>query len=157
MNQARCRSKHERGLTLMEVLIAVLILAFSVTTILGLQSSIVMRALRDKNQRQAMLMARSILAAIEMDPEKVPAQETTKPARELLKNLIPEQKADRDAADGQQLLMATLSAADREFPVPGKELQIVSLKEIRLRVFWGQNPDEQLDVVYYAPRRVEQK
>ncbi len=152
MNPAGVRGSGQSGLTFMEVLVAILILAFSISTVLGLQSSIVRRAIRDRDQRQAMLVARSILAAIEINPGDLQQQETTKRADQLLASLIPEKQRDEAAVEEDERYMATLRVVEREIPIPTKkDIQIVFLEEVRLTIFWGEDTDEQLDVVYYTP------
>jgi len=82
--------KHCRGIsafTLMEVTIAVLILSTALITLLGLQSSLLTRSLRDEEKQQAMLLARSILSAIEVKNRDIDTQDSTSTVDELLDKL----------------------------------------------------------------------
>lgn len=138
----------------MEVLVAILVLAFAVSTVLGLQSSLAKRSFRDRNQRQAMLVARSILAAIEMDPSKVEKFRGTKRATELMSQIVPQKQTDKDAAAELENYMAALDVAEREVfvpPTPDGLPQFAMMKEIRLKIFWGEDIDDELDVIYFAP------
>ena len=81
------KHKPESGFTLMEVTIAVLILSTALVTLLGLQSSILARALKDEEKQQAMLIARTILSAIEIHSDEIDAQDSTSSVDDLLQKL----------------------------------------------------------------------
>ena len=74
------------GFTLVEVVIAILVLAGSLVVLLGLQSSAVTKALRDRNQLQAMLAARHIFAAVEVF-QQFDDRDDTLPVYQLLRDL----------------------------------------------------------------------
>jgi Tfp pilus assembly protein PilV len=75
------------GFTLMEVTIAVLILSTALITLLGLQSSILKRSLRDEEKQQAMLLARTILSAIEVKNKDIDDQDSTTTVEALFEKL----------------------------------------------------------------------
>lgn len=65
----KAKGSPEQGFTLIEITLAILVLAGSFTVILGLLASATQRAVRDKNSQSAMLLARRILAAIETNKD----------------------------------------------------------------------------------------
>lgn len=139
----------QAAFTLMEVLVAVLILAGSLMTLLGMQTTIIERTIRDRNQRQAMLIARSILAAIEIDPESIETQETTVDADKLLRTLTMQAERDDEASEILQDFQARLLVDTLEIPI--KEDQLIIMKQVLLTLFWGEENDEKLDVVFFMP------
>ena len=153
----------ELGLTLIEVLISVLILGLAISTIMGLQGSILRRSIQDRNQRSAMLIARSVLAAIEKDPEAVEEQNTIKPADKLLQELLGDDGIEifksnkKDEGPNDDLLLndykISLNAQNMEVPIPNTDqnsIQLAYLREFKVTVYWGEESDENLEVLYFA-------
>jgi type II secretory pathway pseudopilin PulG len=138
------------GFALIEIMIATMILATSLITLLSLQSSAVQRAVRDRNQQDAMLVARSIMSAIEVDPDQVEMQDTTMPAREMLNQLLPQDTAKQD----EELLLfyerfqANLRVDEVPLPLPNQEP--VMMKRVTLLIFWGSGAAEQMQTVFFV-------
>jgi prepilin-type N-terminal cleavage/methylation domain-containing protein len=87
MVRIKKRTKKAAGFTLIEIVIAVLILSSALITLLGLQSSILKRALRDEEKQQAMLLARTILSTIEVKNRDIENQDSTSSVDELMDKL----------------------------------------------------------------------
>ena len=140
------------GFTLVEVVIAILVLAGSLVVLLGLQSSAVTKALRDRNQLQAMLAARHIFAAVEVF-QQFDDRDDTLPVYQLLRDL--EALPDfGDSAEEEQLyagMEARIQISEWENPEALAPLgaDINLLKRIYLQIFWGESPDDQLEIVYF--------
>ena len=77
------RANRSSGFTLVEIMIAIVILASSITVILGLQSAIMKRAIDDKSRLTAMLFARRILASLESSIDEIPFGVTNDTVYEL--------------------------------------------------------------------------
>lgn len=144
---ARRRTTDE-GFTLMEIMIAIVILAFGLTTLLGLQSASVERTLRDRNKQQAMLMARSILALVETTTEPLDVMKENGTVREVLAKLQESSgvgfETDDEALDRFQ---AELEVDFWSIP----NLDDDALKRVLVRVFWSDDPRDELEVIYFVP------
>lgn len=131
----RIHNINQAAFTLMEVVIAVVILASALVTLLGLQSSIITRTLRDEEKQQAMLVARGILSAIEVHLDKLEIQDRTVTAEELLKDLAGSEVIDRDKDseehDDRFNFMAHLKVEPWGIPNVGDNI----MKKIHLSVF----------------------
>lgn len=146
-------SQHEKGFTLVEVLVSILIFAFCATSTLGLQSALIERAIRNREERQAMLIARSILAIVEVLPENIPTDTTHGTAFDLLAKLNGIDGVDEDDADTLKSYNAELFIEDQDIPIIGRDLALADtaiLKKMRLIISWGNNDNEQFETVYYA-------
>lgn len=146
--------KVELGLTLVEVLVAILILGLSVSTILGLQSSILRRTLQDRYQRTAMLLARTILAKVEIDPDEFSTQNISMSADRFIRQKIGDYGYDKESLIDAENYNVSLSVKDQEIPVFSEEagLDIAEMKEIRLNIFWGDANDENIDIIFYCKK-----
>lgn len=150
------RNSHSRsgGFALIEIMIATMILGTSLITLLSLQSSAVQRAVRDRNQQDAMLVARSIMSAIEVDPDQVEPQDTTMPAREMLNQLLPQETSKQD----QELFLfydrfqANLRVEEVPLPLPNQEP--VLMKRVTLLIFWGSGAAEQMQTIFFVQNEV---
>ena len=155
MARSRARKytkKSQRGFTLVEVVIAILVLAGSLVVLLGLQSASVTKALRDRNQLQAMLAARHVFAAVEVFQE-FNDRDDTLPVYQLLKDLgaLPD---IGDSAEEEELysgMEANIQISEWENPEALAPLgaDINLLKRIYLKILWGESPDDQLEIVYF--------
>jgi type II secretory pathway pseudopilin PulG len=143
----RANSSAERGFTLIEITIAILVLAGSFTVILGLMASATQRAVRDRNSQSAMLMARRILAAIETnkDAPSVGVQEDS--ANRILTSLMPGIEENSPELDETKMFSARLTSA--AWPV-GDDKE--SLVRVSLELFWSDSPADSFYVTYFMPK-----
>jgi prepilin-type N-terminal cleavage/methylation domain-containing protein len=149
-----------RGFTLMEVTVAILLLASALVILLGLQGSTIHRAVRDRHQQQAMLVARQILAAIEVNSDDLEQQDLTAPVDELLSKLLGMSgRVPGDEDEAPRYFQANLHVEDLELPVPSIDPkfaeQKLGLKQVVLTIFWGENVESQLRVVFLVPSKTE--
>ena len=146
-----------RGFTLMEVTMALLLLAGALVVLLGLQSSTIQRAVRDRNQQSAMLIARSILAAVEVSADKLDLQDITDTPDRLIERLIGTTPPERLEEGAGRAFQANLRVEEFELPIPNQDPKFgdspIKLKQAVLTVFWGENPADQLQVVFLVPDR----
>jgi len=143
------KRSRDLGFTLIEITIAVFILAVSLVTLIGLQSSILQRSISDRNEIEAMLVARRILAAIESNEEPVPPQELAGSAAEVLRNFVTGSEEEEYSAAFQSL-QAELKVEDWEF---GES--VTSLRRVKLRLSWSENPADSFNVFYFIPNEEE--
>ncbi|RMG43385.1 MAG: hypothetical protein D6719_03830 [Candidatus Dadabacteria bacterium] len=149
----RASSAGDRGFTLLEIAFAVLILAGSLIVILGLQSSVVEQTLQDKNRRHAMLMARRIMAAIEILEEPLEEQDTYAPALKVLQQILPAANKDyladlpEDSIDLRFMARLKVTNWGKEIPL----VQNINMKRIDLTVSWGENKQNSYRVTYFMP------
>ncbi|NLF26237.1 MAG: hypothetical protein GX589_11355 [Deltaproteobacteria bacterium] len=151
-------AKAMAAFTLIEVTIALLVLASSLVVLLGLQTSSVQRSLRDRAQQEAMLAARSILSAIEINSTDLEAQDTTDSAAELLRKLTKAHSAPQTELLPDKY-QANLRVEDLEIPVPNTDPKfaenMIGLKQVLLTIFWGERPDQELRVVFLVPSEIK--
>lgn len=137
----------QAGFTLIEVTIAIFVLAGALVIILGLQSSIVRRAVTDKEEQVALLAARRILAAIETSGDPVPVGETSGTALEVLQSAIGSQNIASDEDDTLKNLEATLAVSYRGIPT----LNDQAMKQIDLKISWSKGGGDSVSISYFIP------
>lgn len=144
--------KQEKGFTLAEVIIAILILAGSLAVLLTLQSASVKKALRDRNQMHAMLLARSIFSSLEIQENLYDLDR-----EDSVRNILEDYNAVPDVEDLKDLdrLSAHLKVEEWENPEMLADLNLGAnlLRRVYLKIFWGETPDDQLEVVYFIPNQ----
>ena len=139
----------DSGFTLMEVIVAIVILASSLTVIIGLQYSSTQKTVQSKLQQQAMLLARVILTEIEMDPSMA-SQTEAMPALELIEELDSENPLLGGGTEkGLEQITATLQVEEMEIPMSNSDP--VNLKKVILIMSWSDNPSDAFEVIYYVP------
>lgn len=152
--------KKSLGFTLMEVTIAVVILSSALVTLLGLQSSILKRALRDEEKQQAMLVARTILSAIEVRNKDIEVQDGVSTVQQLLGKLqldISDKENDKSIQKFE--FMARLKVENVGLKNIGDNL----LKSVSLSIYSKQAPEvngfvqDSFDVTYLIPQEDEEE
>lgn len=143
----------EKGFTLLEIAFSIFILGTSLVVLLGLQSSSVQRSLRARDQTHAMLIARTLLAAIETtEKEIVPIQLEGKP-NELLNEFLQAELLDDEEQEVDERFDATLNVD--YWNVDGLEPE--SLLRVVLTIYWGDLTSEKLEVSYFLPADTEKE
>ena len=150
----RALAKSNAAFTLIEVTIAILILASSLTVLLGLQSSSVQRTIRDQHRQQAMLMARQILAAIESaeDPPQVGRNSGT--AREMLDLMLNDHNIQGQRNGPADDFMCEVAVDN--WQVPGLEGNV--MRRLTVTISWSDSPNDSLNIYYFfAPEFDEER
>ncbi len=140
--------KRERGFTLLEITIAVALLAVSLVTLLGLEAQITQQTVTDRGRQKALLVARRVLSAIEASEDPVEPGTREASAGEILRYFLATDD-DRSSRRDTSLDLPVRLETDY-FRVPGIE-NGKALKKSRLTVFWGSSDLESLDVVFFIP------
>ena len=135
---------------MIEIMIAVLILAGSLVVILGLEASLTKQALRTRNKQTAMLFARRVLAGIEATEVVPEDQDITEPISKLLDTFAgvsaDESKQEQDPNEYiGHLLVATTQI---------EGLEENSVKRVTLNVSWSDQPSDSVQVDYFMPNEV---
>lgn len=149
------QARFSAGFTLMEILFALLLLGGSLTVLLGLQGASVQKALSDRNQRDAMLVTRSILAFIENEKDPLETQTLEQRADELLLAYgYPRDQGDDDSGllKTSEKFQVKLSVEPTELPLPIPNTDALGLERIELVVSWSDLAKDSLRVVFYRPR-----
>ena len=141
----------QRAFTMIEIMIAVLILAGSLVVILGLEASLTKQALRTRNKQTAMLFARRVLAGIEASETVPEDQDITEPIAKLLDTFAgvsadddKQQQEDPNEYVGH-LLVATTQ-------IEGLEENAV--KRVTLSVSWSDQASDSVQVDYFIPNEI---
>ena len=154
MAEIKILNKNLRGFTLIEVVIAVLILSAALVTLLGLQSSILHRALRDEEKQHAMLLARTILSAIEVKNKDIDIQDNVMSVGELMNKLDISTALGTSSEQSNKFdFMAHLKVEN----VSVRDLGDNLMKSVSLRIFSkdaqnsGEVPLDTFEIVYLIP------
>ena len=140
-----------RGFTMIEIMIAVLILAGSLVVILGLESSLTKQALRTKNKQAAMLLARRVLAGIEASETVPEDQDITQPMSKLLDTFagVSADESKQPQQDPNEYVGHLLVATTQ---IQGLEEN--AIKRVTLNVSWSDQPSDSVQVDYFIPNEV---
>lgn len=152
MCQKSSKNRSLHGFTLLEVTFAILILAGSMTVLLGLQSSSVQRTIRDRNKLQAMLMARQILAAVESAREPPEIGTISGNAREVLEQTLKERQPDAIEETAADDFAAELTV--EKWQIPGIEADVI--RRLRLTLSWGEGTVNSLSAYYFFATELDE-
>jgi type II secretory pathway pseudopilin PulG len=139
-------SEEDAGLTLIEITFAVLILAGSLVVLLGLQTSSLQRANRDKLSQQAMLKARRLIAPLESTNQAL--QNTTYEGTfvEVLKQIAP---YDVDSRDQNSADPFTVRVEVKDWALP--EIGDKVMKQVEVVLAWSDSANDRLILRYFIP------
>jgi hypothetical protein len=119
-----------------------------------MQGAAVRRTLRDTNAQTAMLVARRIMASIEIlsDAEFSLATQSNSPVKDLMQQLNISGIGERTESPALDAMTASVSVDDIEIPIPMNE-SVEQMRRIVLRLSWGTGSDESIQLVYQRPRQ----
>lgn len=132
------------GFTLLEILIAVVILGVSLVTLLSLQSSVLTQEIRERERQQALGVARRILSAIEFKGSGLSPGVTNQDARNLLSFLLNNQIPQDDITDTALNVQTELKVT----PIGIPKVAETGLQKIELAVIWGESSLDRIDLLY---------
>jgi len=136
--------KKSSGFTLLEILIAVVILGVSLVTLLSLQSSVLTQEIRERERQQALGVARRILSAIEFKDSGLSPGASTQDARSLLSLLLNNQIPQDDITDTSLNVQTELKVT----PIGIPNVAESGLQKIELAVIWGESSLDRIDLLY---------
>ncbi len=141
----------QSGFTLIEILIALTVMAAASGVLIGMQSAAIARTFRDKNAQQGMLLARRIMASVEAsgdNPQAVANFDNENAISALQKFGIPE---PTEAAEKKALAPFAVSMLVEEFPLPIPNMEPEPMNKVTLRISWGTDIDQNFIVTYLMP------
>jgi type II secretory pathway pseudopilin PulG len=148
-----------RGFTIIEITVAVLILAGSLVVLLGLQSSATGRSVDDRIRQQAMLETRRILTALELAVEEPAVGELVGTVNEVLEKIYPPFVASSDNFATREELPKLPYTFEARLNVTAWNLPKIenALRRVTVTVAWGQRRDEEYSVEYFLPHTAEEE
>lgn len=147
------KSANYAGFTLIEVLIALLILATSMIVILSLQGSIMSRTVQDGRAQRALLASRLILSLIEAQEDTLPLVNDQGNASSIIKAVAPEGgnlPTSFNPADYSDI-QASISTQ----PWATEGISVNSLKKFVVTLRWGDGPGEFLETTYLGTEELK--
>lgn len=139
------------GFTLAEVTIAILVLSSAVIVMISLQSASVDSAFRDERRQKALLAARAVFAALEIQENPPEDIDTQGALVDILSKREPlDALTDWNERDELKPFKAHLMI--KNWPLPLKDIRNDAVKQVRLRVFWSNSPADAIELVYFIPK-----
>lgn len=138
----------EEAFTLVEVLIAIVLLAAGVTTLYGLQAANTRTTLQIANEHHAVLLARQFFATMDVRPDGAPpvSERTVEGSFQELYGAIgmkpPPLSEDARVRFRVRMIVDTWALGDL-LPKPMRRMQ--------LRVFWGPLDRDGVTLTYFLP------
>lgn len=139
------------GLTMIEVIFAIILFAGAMITLLGLQSSNLSRTREDRNKVRAMLAAREILSAIEIQEEGLETGFKRGTIDEIFNGLIPKPPRSKEEIDPHQGLEASLEVEDVALPEIGQ----TALQKVVVTIYWGGGPLDFFKTTLFTPGSIQ--
>ena len=131
------------GFTLIEITIALFLLAVSLSILLGLQGSVISRSIDDHNRLQAMLLARRVFSGIENGDTEIQDQDISTPASEYL----PQDSIKQE--DQEILKNFIINLKIEPWSIPGYD--DMKIQRIFLNIAWGNGEDQSVPIYYFVP------
>ena len=146
INNSHTKHKSQNGFTLIEIMIAVLILATALVVMLGLEQSNIVRTINDQNRKVALSLARKVMAAIDLEQITINIDEEkeSKIIDFFNQNNIEYDNDDKKNYDKFSIVLKASSPT-----IAGIEQDNI-IKLIELKILWGESYKEQLSIVRYT-------
>lgn len=144
------RRSGTRGFTLIEISIAIVVLAIGLVTLLGLQSSAIDRSIRDRNKQQAFLIARMVMAAIESEKDILDPKILTGTAYEVLNGLGSNPPQSEELEGSPLELQTELKIEEFIVPIPDPNTGVIEELMKRVTVTVGWDASDAVQLVYYV-------
>ena len=143
----RNRYLTQEGFTLIEITLAIFLLAVSLVTLLGLQASVIQRSLNDRNRLDAMLIARRVLSSIESGETPATVQDNLLPASLFF------DEEDEKTEGTNEFSHLKVQLKIEEWPIDA--YPEAKIRRLLVRVMWGDEPDAGVSVYYFLPEDEE--
>ena len=140
----------EYGLTMIEVIFAIILFAGAMIVLLGLQSSNLSRTREDRNKVRAMLAAREILSAIEIQDEPLDPGTKDGSVDDLFEGLIAKPPQTDDSKNSHEGLIASLEISNVALPDIGE----TALQKVVITIFWGNGPFDLFKTTFFTPGKL---
>ena len=139
------------GLTMIEVIFAIILFAGAMITLLGLQSSNLSRTREDRNKVRAMLAAREILSAVEIQEDALEPGLKRGTLDEIFNGLVPKPPRSNEEIDPHQGLEASLEVENVALPEIGQ----TALQKVIVTIYWGGGPLDFFKTTFFTPGEIQ--
>ena len=140
----------QSGFSLIEVIVALAIMAAAASLLIGMQGAAIARTLRDRDAQQAMLAARRIMSSIEAAGDDAPVENFDgETVLETLKKFGGPDATEEGEALSYASLRVAMAVDEWKLPIPNVEDS--PMRKITLKVYWGSQIDEAFLITYLAP------
>lgn len=141
----------KRGFTLIEILIAVVILSASMAIFAGIQAASIGATIRNREAFQAVLIARTIMSFVETRDSDLPFQNKSGSATQILHEVSEDETAviPKEISDRFQV----------QFTVENPNIPNIDqylLRRLILVISWGARADERIELNFYLPSRPDE-
>jgi len=145
-----------RGFTLIEVIMAIIILSGALVVLLGLQSSVVNQTIRDRTEEKAMLLARRILASLESSNVPIAIGTNLEDGYQVLEDLeVVGGRNDMTKDEMESLKSFQVERTVSYWGIPNIDEH--AMRQIVLRIRWSDAPEDLFEAVYYVPNDDDEK
>lgn len=135
-----------------EITIAVLVLSAAVIVMISLQSASVDSSFRDERRQKALLAARAIFAAYEIQEDPPKDIDMVGSLADIIKKQQPlDGLTDWNNLKELNPFQAHLTIQNA--PLPFKQIPQDALKKIVLQVFWSNSPADKVELYYFTPKK----
>lgn len=135
------------GFTLIEVVFALVVLGGSLVVLLGLQSSLITRSLRDESQERAILMTRELLAPLEAGISSADDVEVSGTFKEVYSKVVKDAPSLPELSEQDAAMTFTYSIAP--WKIEGIDGDV--MKKVTVVARWGQSSADQTTTNYFVP------
>lgn len=144
------------GFTLIEVTLAILILAVGLSVIIGLQSSTVNQSIRERNKEVALLAGRRLLSQLEISEEDLEPVDLSAPLPELLAKYNADEKGGQSegSRNSESSVGPNLSSFQGTLKIEPWGIPDVNpeaLRRVTLTIAWGPNRIDSATILYFIP------
>lgn len=158
------KSLKEDGFTLIEILAAIMILAASLTILLGTQTNYVDAYIREENSTKAALYASYLMTFIEIQGEGIEEGTESGPLGTRLEQLgyFDETIRGEDTQLAGWSYLIETKPLDLDLPFGGEgvndrlELLLNRLKQVELKIYFSEEKNQHYALVYYALAKIGQ-
>lgn len=134
-----------KGFTLVEVILAVLILALGLVTLFGLNTSVMSASLENSRRYQATLFARAIMTALESSSNKVDTISLNDGAYSVLQSILQQ----TPPIDAELMNGYTAELQIQPWKIAGVDYDGLYLAE--LKVLWGDRQEQSVKTSLILP------
>lgn len=140
-------NRNQQGFTFIEILIALIMLASSFTIIIGLQTAAISATVYDSQMQKGLLIARTIMSYLEVSDESISNMNKSGNAISVLESIAP------NIPNGT-INMREFQSYQAELIIEYWNVELLapnSLQRVMLKVWWGQNGREQINLDFFIP------
>jgi prepilin-type N-terminal cleavage/methylation domain-containing protein len=144
------RIPNSAGFTLIEVVVALMILGGSLIVLLGLQTSIIDRTIRDEKMQMALLLSRRLFTDLETARTPPENMQADGPFFEVLERVsLLGADAPEIPAEINQEFKASINISN--WGIPGIDEDV--MRKVELTIYWGSSRLDSVTTTYFSPAK----